>query len=415
MFRAICDNFTRSTGTERLVPIETIIHANSIELLQVVVQRREGHLSWVKYVYTPYDFKVKNILVNYKTKMKIKKKTTDFCSWNRDLEMNLDGKIGRAILSDLGDKTLSPKDRVKIEANVGQTVMDKINPNKIYRKLRGKKINLDHPWVQQVIQDKKNVICVVQSIVKLAGDAEIKTTSIKKKSGEQETSDKTKDLGLVNGTPIAYKVMALQVGVNSGVVVPCMGYRTRGGFMEDSKILGVPAEGTADDSYESESEDEDQNEARPTRTEPEPEMTVQPVAEIVQTNQGEGIPPAVETLTMGDNSNHMIPLPSAPPMLPPDGAMYPPLDAPPTMTLPPYPPTNGGMPAPPTNGGIHAPPTDSEMLPPPPPTEGDMAPPPTTDGSAPYPLVDMMPGAPDITDEMQASLIQEFTNKHIDD
>ncbi|XP_033728401.1 formin-like protein 2 [Pecten maximus] len=395
MFRAICDNFTRSTGTERLVPIETIIHANSIDLLQVVVQRREGHWSWHKYVYTPYDFKIKNILVNYKKTMKIKKKTSDFCTWSREIEVTLGGKMGRAILADLGDRNLSPKDTVRMEANVGETVMDKINPNKIYRKLLGRKINLDHPWVQQVIKDKKNVICVVQSIVKLAGDAEIKTTSIKKKSGEEETSDKSKDLGLVSGTPIAYKVIALQVGATSGVVVPCMGHGVKGGFMEDSKILGVPTEGAVDDSYESKSEDEDENEPKPPHPKPEPETTAEPVTDIAQTNEGEGIQQAVEIV----NSDHVTPFPSAPPMLPPDGAVHidPSVGGPPDDVLPPYPPLDGGQPPyPPLDGG----------QPPYPPLDGDQP---------PYPLVNTMPGAPDFTGEMQASLIQEFSSKHIDE
>ncbi|XP_060084381.1 uncharacterized protein LOC132563655 [Ylistrum balloti] len=371
MFQAISDNFTRSTGTESLVPIETIIHANSIDLLQVVVQRRERHYAWHKYIYMPYDFKIKNLLVNYKKKMKTKKKTSNFCRWSREIELSLSGKFGRAILNDLGDKSLSQKDKVRIEANVGETEMDKIDPNKIYRKLVGRKLNLDHPWVHQVCQDKKNVICVVQSIVKLAGDAEIKTTSIKRKSGEEETSDKSKDLGLVCGTPIAYKVMPLQIGVPSGVVVPCMGIGVKGGFKEDSRMLGVPPDGTIDDSYES--VDEDEEEVKPSQSEPEPQPepqqepeTTAPIEEVVQTNEGEAIQPPVETLTGGDNSNDSLPLPSAPPMLPPDGTVYPSIGEPPDGDLP------------------------------------------------PYPLVNTMPGPADVSDEVQANLIQEFSSKHVD-
>lgn len=67
---------------------------------------------------------------------------------------------------------------------------------------------------------------------------------------EEQPEDKTRDLGLMSGTPIAYKVLELQISKTSGVVIPCMGVGAKGGFMDDKKILGMPSGNETEDTSE---------------------------------------------------------------------------------------------------------------------------------------------------------------------
>ncbi|XP_021351818.1 uncharacterized protein LOC110449345 isoform X1 [Mizuhopecten yessoensis] len=266
MFRATAEKFTKSVSSngDTFIPVESITSAHDLKLLQIVVKEIKRHCIFFKKVtYKPYNFELSDVLLNSHVPMHVDENTQEgFCKWHRTIELSLSGKFGVAILEELADVTLSSSDTVNIEANLGQLNLVKLNSASLEQGLIKRRIDLSHVLIEQIRFKRKRVLCVVQSIVKLAQDAEVKRTDkidigggINTRvpvcciQGGSESSvsatgsiidDTIGDIGLLKAQPIAYKVWELQVDKYGGGIVPCITEDIPGGFMNKEDIIGRP-------------------------------------------------------------------------------------------------------------------------------------------------------------------------------
>lgn len=260
MFSAIAEKFTKMVdGDDTFIPVRSIASAHDLKLFQIVVKRKKRHyIFWNKVTYKPYNFELNDVLLQPHSVMRVDEISQEgFCKWHRTIELSLSGKFGVDILEELADVTLSTSDTVTIEANLGQLNLVKLDSASLERELIKRRINLAHVLIEQIRNKKNSVLCVVQSIVKLSQDAEVTRTdklnlegSINARvpgasevsgSASESFDDKNiRDIGLLKGQPIAYKVWELQVDKHGGEIVPCITGDFPGGFMKKEDIIGRP-------------------------------------------------------------------------------------------------------------------------------------------------------------------------------
>ncbi|XP_033728469.1 uncharacterized protein LOC117317702 [Pecten maximus] len=260
MFSAIAEKFTKGvTSDDAFVPVRSIASAHDLKLFQIVVKRTKTHcIFWEKVIYKPYDFELNEVLLNSHSPVHVDETSQEgFCRWHRNIEFSLSGKFGAAIREELGDVSFSTSSTLNIEANLGQLNLVQLDSGSLERELIKRRIDLSHVLIEQIRRKKNSVLCVVHSIVKLAQNAEIRRTSdidIEGKASagipgvneahmnmEGGLDDKTvRDIGLLKGQPIAYKVWELQVDKHGGEIVPCITSDISGGFMNGEDIIGRP-------------------------------------------------------------------------------------------------------------------------------------------------------------------------------
>ncbi|XP_060062732.1 gasdermin-E-like isoform X2 [Ylistrum balloti] len=260
MFQAIAEKFTKGVSSDdAYVPVSSIASAHDLKLLQIVVKRKKRHfIFWNKVTYKPYNFELSDVLLNPHTPMRVDEISQEaFCKWHRTIKLSLGGKFGLAILDELGDVSLSTSDTVNIEANLGQLNLVKLDSSSLERELIKRRINLSHVLIEQIRRNKNSVLCVVQSIIKLAQDAEVRRTDKFDISGNASAhnpvnesiagnvsgtldDDIVRDIGLIKNQPISYKVWELQVDKFGGEIVPCINSDISGGFIDSDDIVGRP-------------------------------------------------------------------------------------------------------------------------------------------------------------------------------
>ncbi|XP_021351821.1 uncharacterized protein LOC110449346 isoform X1 [Mizuhopecten yessoensis] len=266
MFRATAEKFTKSVASngDTFIPVMSIASAKDLKLLQIVVKEIKRHCIFFKKVkYKPYNYELSDVLLNSHVPMRVDEDTQEgFCKWHRTIELSLSGKFGVAILEELADVTLSSSDTVNIEANLGQLNLVELDSASLEQELIKRRIDLSHVLIKQIRFQRKRVLCVVQSIVKLAQDAEVKRTDKIDIGGGINTrvpvcciqdgivssvnvhgslrDNTVRDIGLLKGQPIAYKVWELQVDKYGGGIVPCITEDIPGGFMNKEDIIGRP-------------------------------------------------------------------------------------------------------------------------------------------------------------------------------
>lgn len=244
MFPAVCNQFANAMGRHTLIPSASIDEAVKAQPLNIATKRRKRKFVFFhKAEYTIYDFPLQNLL-HEKDVIQSEIEETPFCSYNPESTYSLNGKFGADILKDIADASLSATDKVTLSAKLGELILRQVKDSDGFMsELMCRKVNLKHPLIKQIQNDKEVILCVVRGVIQTSDKAEIKRTDntegsvklIEKIKGDIDIESgasnlSTRDIILEKGTTLAYKVWELKINVPTGEMLPMVAAGLSGGF-----------------------------------------------------------------------------------------------------------------------------------------------------------------------------------------
>ncbi|XP_062609185.1 uncharacterized protein LOC134270933 [Saccostrea cucullata] len=248
MFPAVCQKFVHAMGPETMMPAHSMDAAQDLDLLKIVLRKtKRRYLFWEKVTHTVLDFHLQALLENSHVVLDVPSKTKNFCEFNPESKYSLDGKLGIKLMKELMDSSLSASDSVTISSKLGTIQEKSLDSEALLEALRGRKLDMNNMIVNQVLGSSKQSIslCIVNDLYVVEKNAEIKRVSSvdeKMDLGEKVTAvpgnvdenfhyDKTGDIVVPAGTPVAYKVWELQVRASDGTITPMTLPTGKGGFL----------------------------------------------------------------------------------------------------------------------------------------------------------------------------------------
>ncbi|XP_056010052.1 uncharacterized protein LOC125667070 isoform X2 [Ostrea edulis] len=248
MFPAVCQKFVHAMGPETMVPPNSMDAAQDLDLMKIVLRKiKRNYLFWEKVKHTVLDFNLQSLLLNSHAVLSVPITSKKFCEFNPESKYSLDGRLGIQMMRELMDASLSASDSVTISSKLGTIEEKGLDSDALLQTLQSRRLDMNHPIVKQVLGSTKQSVslCIVKDLYVVQKDAEIKRVrtvdeemDVKEKVkvipgdvDEKAHYDKTGDIVVPAGTPMAYKVWELQVRARDGSITPMALPKGRGGFL----------------------------------------------------------------------------------------------------------------------------------------------------------------------------------------
>ncbi|XP_078327301.1 gasdermin-E-like isoform X3 [Crassostrea virginica] len=253
MFPVVCHKFVHAMGPDTMVPAQSMDAAHDLDLLKVVLRKtKRSYLFWEKVKHTVLDFHLQSLLQNSHVVLDVPSTTKEFCQFNPETKYSLDGKLGVQLMKALMDASLSASDSVTISSKLGAIDEKSLDSEALLEALKSRRLDMTNMVVRQVIESTKQSVslCIVKDLYVVQKDAEIKRVQtleedmdIKEKVkvapadvDEKVHFDKTGDIVVPGGTPIAFKVWELKVKASDGSITPMTLPKGQGGFLGNLRI-----------------------------------------------------------------------------------------------------------------------------------------------------------------------------------
>ncbi|XP_048579816.1 uncharacterized protein LOC5501071 isoform X1 [Nematostella vectensis] len=224
LFESASKQFVKDTGRRSLHAVPDL---NSSECCRIlcVIERKKSRWFWrsTKYLTTPF---VLNELLTEPVDLKEKQKEEVFITdYQNNPQFHVSGKLGAKIAKDLGID-VSTTDSFVVKMNIGAVNKTEIRWQDMFSALKGKRLNVDHEFVQAIIASKRRSLSVVcemlattgdtkmESELQVEGDADIETTGIPMASGKVEGSVKDshqRSFIIPKGTVLGYGCYRLRI------------------------------------------------------------------------------------------------------------------------------------------------------------------------------------------------------------
>nr|XP_022328273.1 uncharacterized protein LOC111127406 [Crassostrea virginica] len=253
MFPVVCHKFVHAMGPDTMVPAQSMDAAHDLDLLKVVLRKtKRSYLFWEKVKHTVLDFHLQSLLQNSHVVLDVPSTTKEFCQFNPETKYSLDGKLGVQLMKALMDASLSASDSVTISSKLGAIDEKSLDSEALLEALKSRRLDMTNMVVRQVIESTKQSVslCIVKDLYVVQNDAEIKRVQtldenldIKEKVkvapadvDEKVHYDKTGDIVVPGGTPIAFKVWELKVKARDGSITPMTLPKGQGGFLGNPRM-----------------------------------------------------------------------------------------------------------------------------------------------------------------------------------
>lgn len=247
MFPVVCQKFVHAMGPDTMIPAQSMDAAQDLDLLKIVLRKtKRSYLFWEKVKHTVLDFHLQTLLQNSHVVLDVPSKTKEFCQFNPETKYSLDGKLGIQLMRELMDASLSASDSVTISSRLGTIQEKSLDSEALLEALKGRRLDMTNTVVRQVVESTQQSIslCLVKDLYLVQKDAEIKRVKtvdedldvnekVKVVPGDIDEKvhyDKTGDIVVPAGTPVAYKVWELKVRAKDGAITPMTLPRGQGGF-----------------------------------------------------------------------------------------------------------------------------------------------------------------------------------------
>lgn len=246
MYSAACFQFTKSVGKHTLKPVPSIDEKDNIKPFQLVIKKeKKQFIFFEKAYYTPTDFQLTDILTDL-TPLQTKPFTNPMLQgYSRNAKISLKGRFGADIGRELFDAELKSCDAITLEIQFGLVTKLEISEPELLSELEKRSVNLEHPYIRDIILDKRNVLCVITGVALLPNGGTIHrmaaydasanfSSSISKvlNADGDATFTKDKDLQLAPNTPLAYNIHELIVDKNTGAIKLVLAAGVHGGFKD---------------------------------------------------------------------------------------------------------------------------------------------------------------------------------------
>lgn len=246
MFSAACYQFTKSVGKKTLHQTPSIDEKDNIKLLQLIVKStKRRFIFFEKAFYNSTEFQLSDILMDkepFTAKSDTEPMMTDY---NRDTKLSLKGKFGADLCKEILDVDLEASDNITLDIKFGKVEKSEISEPELLKDLSTRRINLDHPYIQQIRLDPKKVLCIITGVVQLPNGGEISRNTEKDAKANVSSScfrsatadaeidsKKDRDIVLAPNTAIAYNIRELNVDKNNGKMQLVLTEHQHGGFKD---------------------------------------------------------------------------------------------------------------------------------------------------------------------------------------
>lgn len=246
MFAAASFQFVKSVGKNTLHPVPSIDEKDNVTPFQLVIKStKRKFIFFEKAIYSPTEFQLTDVMVDCEP-FKTSPVTRDFMSeYNRTTKLSLKGQFGADICKEIVDAELEASDNVEIDIKFGKVSKLEIKEPELLDELSKRNINMDHPYIRQIRENPKKVLCVITGVVVLPEGGTIhritefdtneslKLKLIKGADASTHTQySKDRDFGLAPGTAVAYNVHELNVDKKTGAVQLVLAKGSHGGFKD---------------------------------------------------------------------------------------------------------------------------------------------------------------------------------------
>ncbi|KAK3595366.1 hypothetical protein CHS0354_008791 [Potamilus streckersoni] len=246
MFSAACHQFVNSVGKNTLIPVPSLDEQDNVKPLQLVIMKKKRKFFFfTKYSYHPTEFQLTEVLQDSSPISVAVEEEVLSSDYQRTTKLSLKGKFGFDLVQDIMDVDLETSDTVTIQVKFGKVVKTEVDKSVLMQELRKRKLNLQHPFIKQVRQNKNKVLCLVTGVAHLTEEGHINRDTtldakadasgkvLHKLSTNAEVDvEKSRELGLASNTALAYNVNELNVSLEDGSMEMVMALELHGGFQD---------------------------------------------------------------------------------------------------------------------------------------------------------------------------------------
>ncbi|XP_070569883.1 gasdermin-E-like [Ptychodera flava] len=252
MFAAVAKKLSKSLGEDTLLPVPSLDQAKDCSSFHVVVKKKRRWF-WRSPKYTPSPFTIQQLLTDPDNPLDVPVSKEDLTDFDDSMSFDAKGKIGGNVLSEV-ELEVSGEDNVQVTSKLGTIVKEKVNIPLLQDALLNRSLNLSHPFMTEVHRNRRNVLCVVVSVLSPTKDSLLVThvthngtedadmTIVKRLGGEEDVTiddEKVRTLRVPANTPVAYHVCELQVSRDGKIKLLILG-EGDGGFDLDLPQGDVP-------------------------------------------------------------------------------------------------------------------------------------------------------------------------------
>nr|XP_006824139.1 PREDICTED: pejvakin-like [Saccoglossus kowalevskii] len=241
MFKSLTDKLSKSLGEDTLLPVPSLDQADNCRPLSIVVKKNRRWF-WRAPKYLPSQYTLSQLLSN-KEDLDVPIINEDLTNFDDVSSFSVKGKIGAKIASEV-DLDVKASDDIQMSSKLGQIVKNKVNIPILQDLLTRKKLNLTHPFIEEIRQNYRNVLCVVVGSLCTTKDCQLVAKLLREKEqgadvgsqgpiqGEEDVSvvdDQTRVIRIPADKPVSYHVCELHITTEGGIRLLILGEGT-GGF-----------------------------------------------------------------------------------------------------------------------------------------------------------------------------------------
>ncbi|XP_077997778.1 gasdermin-E-like [Glandiceps talaboti] len=262
MFAAVTKKLSKAIGEDTLRPSPSLDQASDCDVFHIVVKKKR-RWSWRSPKYTPTAYTLHQLLVNSEQPLDVPTTREELTDFNDSSVFEVKGKIGGNIVSE-AELELSGDDSVQITAKLGTISKQKVNIPLLQEELLERSLNMDHVFIKEVREKRRNVLGVVVATLSPTkdcslvtqviheGDEDVSASVLSKVEGEEDLSvvkNKSRTLRVPANTPVAYHICELQITKEGKIKLLILGEGDGGfEFPEETKdFVDSPFEVSSED------------------------------------------------------------------------------------------------------------------------------------------------------------------------
>ncbi|KAL3854229.1 hypothetical protein ACJMK2_013504 [Sinanodonta woodiana] len=233
MFSAACHQLVNSVGKDMLIPVPSLDEQNNVKPLQLVVMENKRTFFYLtKCSYHPTEFQLTDILEECSPISEEKTDRVLNLDYRNKINFSLKGKVGFDLFPDISVVGQNTSDPLTIEVKFGRVVKTEVDKKMLMEELKKRKLNLHHPFIEQVRKNKNKAIYLVTGVVHSTEEGRIEMfKNLDSKAGAfakmplmlsenaEANIEKIKVLGLESDTALAYSVHELDIRLKDGSVL----------------------------------------------------------------------------------------------------------------------------------------------------------------------------------------------------